>query len=65
MIPTPLLDWLDLAGVAVFALTGVLAAGLPREEVWVGAALAGFALRAAASRWRLALPRYQGAEGPA
>ncbi|WP_240782020.1 trimeric intracellular cation channel family protein [Qipengyuania sediminis] len=33
-------------------------AGLPRETVWVGAALAGFALRAAAIRWRLALPAY-------
>lgn len=35
------------------------AAGLPREAVWIGAALAGFALRAAAIRWRLALPTYR------
>lgn len=31
MIPTPLLDWLDLAGVAVFALTGALAAARARQ----------------------------------
>jgi uncharacterized membrane protein YeiH len=31
LIPTPLLDWLDLAGVAVFALTGALAAGRERQ----------------------------------
>lgn len=35
------------------------AAGLPREFVWIGAASAGFALRAAAIRWRLALPAYR------
>lgn len=34
-------------------------AGLPRNAVWVGAALAGFALRAAAIRWSLALPAYR------
>ena len=39
------------------------AAGLPREPVWIGAALAGFALRAAAIRWRLALPTYRRAGG--
>lgn len=33
-------------------------AGLPREAAWIGAAAAGFALRAAAIRWRLALPAY-------
>jgi uncharacterized membrane protein YeiH len=31
LIPTPLLDWLDLAGVAVFALTGALAAARDRQ----------------------------------
>lgn len=31
LIPTPLLDWLDLAGVAVFALTGALAAARQRQ----------------------------------
>jgi uncharacterized membrane protein YeiH len=35
-------------------------AGLPREPVWMAATLAGFALRAAAIRWRLALPIYEG-----
>ena len=35
------------------------AAGLPRGGVWIAAALAGFALRAAAIRWRLALPAYR------
>lgn len=35
------------------------AAGLPRGPVWIAAALAGFALRAAAIRWRLALPGYR------
>lgn len=35
------------------------AAGLPREPVWIGAALTGFALRVAAIRWRLALPGYR------
>ena len=30
-IPTPVLDWLDLAGVAVFALTGALAAARERQ----------------------------------
>jgi uncharacterized membrane protein YeiH len=35
------------------------AAGLPQGAVWIGAALAGFALRAAAIRWRLALPAYR------
>lgn len=34
------------------------AAGLPRAVVWVVAAAAGFALRAAAIRFRLALPAY-------
>lgn len=34
------------------------AAGLPRPLVWSGAALAGFALRAAAIKWSLALPAY-------
>lgn len=33
--------------------------GLPREPVWVVAALAGFVLRAAAIRWKLALPAYE------
>jgi uncharacterized membrane protein YeiH len=36
------------------------AARLPEELVWIAAALAGFALRAAAIRWRLALPAYSG-----
>lgn len=31
IIPTPLLDWLDLAGVAVFALTGALAAAREKQ----------------------------------
>lgn len=31
LIPTPLLDWLDLAGVAVFALTGALLAARERQ----------------------------------
>ena len=35
------------------------AAGLAQAPVWIGAALAGFALRAAAIRWRLALPAYR------
>lgn len=34
-------------------------AGLPEGPVWIGAALAGFALRAAAIRWSLALPAYR------
>lgn len=34
-------------------------AGLPRELAWIGAAAAGFALRAAAIRWTLALPAYR------
>ena len=38
------------------------AAGLPSGPVWIGAAAAGFALRAAAIRWRLALPAYRRAE---
>ena len=38
-------------------------AGLPREAVWIGAALGGFALRAAAIKWRLALPTYRQAGG--
>ncbi|MBL8657989.1 MAG: trimeric intracellular cation channel family protein [Altererythrobacter sp.] len=33
--------------------------GIPREPVWIAAAAAGFALRAAAIRWRLALPAYR------
>lgn len=37
------------------------AAALPREAAWIVAALAGFALRAAAIRWRLALPAYRDA----
>lgn len=37
------------------------ALGLQREPVWVIAALAGFILRAAAIRWRLALPAYEAA----
>lgn len=36
------------------------AAGLPREASWIAAAGAGFALRAAAIRWQLALPAYGG-----
>lgn len=35
------------------------AVGVPQEAAWIVAALAGFALRAAAIRWRLALPGYQ------
>jgi uncharacterized membrane protein YeiH len=35
------------------------AAGLPQQAVWIGAATAGFALRAAAIRWQLALPGYR------
>lgn len=35
------------------------AAGFPREIVWIVAAAAGFSLRAAAIRWRLALPTYR------
>lgn len=35
-------------------------AGMPREATWIGAALAGFALRSAAIRWHLALPAYRG-----
>ena len=31
IIPTPVLDWLDLAGVAIFALTGALAAARERQ----------------------------------
>ena len=38
-------------------------AGLPDELVWIAAALAGFALRAAAIRWHLALPAYRGTGG--
>lgn len=45
---------LCVAGEAVAVL-----GGMPREAVWIGAALAGFALRAAAIRWRLALPAYR------
>jgi len=37
--------------------------GLPDELVWIAAALTGFALRAAAIRWRLALPAYRGTGG--
>lgn len=36
------------------------AAGLPQGPAWLGAALAGFVLRAAAIRWHLALPAYRG-----
>lgn len=43
---------------AVLCVAGETA-GLPREGVWIGAALVGFALRAAAIRWRLALPAYR------
>lgn len=32
--------------------------GLPRFPLWVGATLAGFALRSAAIRWNLSLPAY-------
>ena len=39
------------------------AAGLPQGGAWIGAALAGFVLRAAAIRWRLALPAYRRTEG--
>lgn len=35
------------------------AANLPQGPVWIAAALAGFALRAAAIRWQLALPAYR------
>lgn len=38
--------------------------GLPREAALITAALAGFGLRAAAIRWRLALPAYAGAIEP-
>ena len=38
------------------------AAGMPREAAWIAAALAGFALRAAAIKWRLALPAYREAK---
>lgn len=37
--------------------------GLTREAALIAAALAGFGLRAAAIRWRLALPTYAGANG--
>lgn len=36
------------------------ALGLPREPVWIAATAAGFALRAAAIRWHLALPAFKG-----
>ena len=39
-------------------------AELPRGPAWVGAAIAGFALRAAAIRWSLALPAYREQRGP-
>ena len=50
--------------VTAAALSAVLwvagtAAGLPRDWVWIAAALSGFALRAAAIRWSLALPAYR------
>lgn len=38
------------------------AAGLRPELAWIGAALAGFVLRAAAIRWKLALPAYERAD---
>ena len=34
------------------------ALGMMRAVAWIGAALAGFALRVAAIRWQLALPAY-------
>ena len=37
--------------------------GVPREAAWIAAALAGFCLRAAAIRFRLALPVYAEARG--
>jgi uncharacterized membrane protein YeiH len=39
-------------------------AGLPSQAIWLAAAAAGFALRAAAIRWRLALPVYSGERAP-
>jgi uncharacterized membrane protein YeiH len=50
--------------VTAAALTSALcaaghAAGLPREAVWPVAALAGFALRGAAIRWKLGIPAYK------
>ena len=53
---------LYVTAAALSAALGVAgdSAGLPREAVWIGAALAGFALRAAAIHWRLALPAYVG-----
>ena len=47
---------------AALCVAGTVA-GMPSEAVWIAAALAGFALRAAAIRWRLALPAYRGAGG--
>lgn len=49
--------------VTAAALTSALcaaghAAGLPREAVWPVAAIAGFALRGAAIRWKLGIPAY-------
>ena len=43
---------------AGLAVLGDLA-DLPRTAVWIGAAAAGFALRAAAIGWQLALPAYK------
>ena len=43
---------------ALLAMAGELA-GLPRYVAWPVATLAGFALRAAAIQWKLALPAYR------
>ncbi|WP_068074094.1 trimeric intracellular cation channel family protein [Novosphingobium lentum] len=52
--------YVTAAALSAGLFAGGFALGLPRGLVWPVAALAGFALRGAAIRWRLALPAFGG-----
>lgn len=53
--------YVTAAALAASLFVGLLAIGLPVEVAAAVAAVAGFALRAAAIRWKLALPAYRSA----
>lgn len=53
--------YVTAAALAAALCVAATLVGFPREPAWIGATLAGFALRAGAIRWRLALPAYRGA----
>ncbi len=57
--------YVTAAAFASLLCAGGTMAGLPQWLVWSGAALGGFMLRAAAIRWRLAIPAYGRGKGDA